>query len=169
MNEYKIELRNMEADACEYKYEVHDKFFADIEALEIHKGDLCVTVRVGKVFDAFQIEIHSKGVVTLVCDRCLDEMEWPVDTNDMLTVKFGENASDDDEVVVIPEEDGGIDLAWHIYEFVALSLPLQHHHADGLCNPDMMKMLSEHTSDNEKEDGTNTDPRWNDLKKILNK
>lgn len=159
----------METDTCEYKYEIHDKFFADIEAPEIHKGNLYVTVKVGKVFDAFQIEIHSRGVVTLVCDRCLDEMEWPVDTNDMLTVRFGESALNDDEIIVIPEEDGFIDLTWHIYEFVALSLPLQHHHADGLCNPDMMKVLSKHTSDNEKGNGANTDPRWNDLKRILNK
>jgi len=159
----------MKVDAREYEYEVHDEFFASLAAPEIHKGNLCVKVTVKKLFDAFQIAIHSKGVVTLICDRCLDEMEWAVDTNDMLTVKLGEIALDEDEIVTIPEDEGFIDVAWYIYEFVALSLPLQHHHADGLCNPDMMRVLSEHNNMDNNGESAKCDPRWSDLGKILNK
>lgn len=175
----------MKENSCNYEYSLNDDFFAALETTDIHKGNLKVNLAVKKGIATFSLDFHIEGIVVVSCDRCLDDMEVPVDTDNSLKVKFGAAYSDDDEIITIDEEDGCIDVAWNIYEFIALSLPIKHVHAPGECNEEMMGALSQHlrvTSDEEdeelydEENGENPDegelreidPRWNALKKILN-
>ena len=92
----------------------------------------------------FVLNFHTEGFVVVPCDRCLDDMEIPVDIDDELKVKMGATFSDENDIVVVPEEDGYINVAWFIYEFIALSLPMKHVHAPGKCNKAMMGALSKH-------------------------
>ena len=56
-------------------------------------------------------------------------MELPISSSDKLMVKFGhEYAEEGDNLIVIPEEEGEINVAWFMYEFVALSVPMKHVH-----------------------------------------
>ena len=66
---------------------------------------------------------------------------------------------DDGEVVTVPEREGIINVAWNIYEFAALQIPLRHVHPDGEC-----KVLLPTSSEEEK-----TDPRWDALNKLANR
>ena len=182
LSTYKVELKNMSADMCHYEYVLDNDFFISIDAPEVQKGKLHVDLTVKKSMGAFVLTFHTEGVVTVPCDRCLDDMEIPVTTDDELKVKMGAAFSDEDDIVVVPEEDGYINVAWFMYEFIALSLPMKHVHAPGKCNKAMMGALSKHlrtSADDEDymdEMGENDadtdveqeiDPRWNDLKKIL--
>ena len=70
---------------------------------------------------AFELNFQTDGMVWVPCDRCLDDMEQPVSSTDKLLVKFGhEYAEEGDNLVVIPEEEGEINVAWFMYEFIAL-------------------------------------------------
>ena len=79
------------------------------------------------------------------CDRCLDELEMPVDSYIALSVKYGaeENAEEhqegEREIVFIPEDSAELDLSQVIYDYVCLSLPMQRVHEPGGCNPAAMK------------------------------
>jgi uncharacterized metal-binding protein YceD (DUF177 family) len=107
-------------------------------------------------------------------------MEQPIESDDRLRVKLGVEYSEEDDIVVVPEEDGYINVAWFIYEFIALSIPMKHVHAPGKCNKDMVNKLSKHlrvSADDEEDEFDSIvdtddrpqeiDPRWNELKKIL--
>ena len=174
----------MREDACSYEYELTDQFFTDIDATEIHKGRLDVKLDVKKSVGAFILNFQITGTVTVPCDRCLSDLDLPVDTENVLKVKLGEEFSDEDDIIIVPEEDGYINVSWFMYEFIDLSLPMKHVHAPGKCNKAMMEVLNQHMTRNvndedfvfeedeadELPDGnedTPTDPRWNDLKKIL--
>ena len=100
---------------------------------------------------------------------------------------YKEYAEESDEVVVIPEEEGAINLAWFLYEFIALAVPMKHVHAPGKCNKAMSSKLKKHTarSSDETEDdfeddmggddlaleddgnASPADPRWDALKGLL--
>ena len=113
------------------------------------------------------------GVVTTVCDRCLDDMEVAIDTTGSLKVKYGEEAYDDGETVVVPETDSFLNVAWYIYEIIVLGMPINHTHEDGECNAEMLDKLNEHmcTVAQEQTDdaeGKAVDPRWKELEKIIN-
>lgn len=172
----------MRESSAVYKYKVDDEFFKLIEATDIQKGQLDVTVTVKKGIGAFLLEFHIEGYVVGICDRCLDEVDVDVDTENELKVKLGDEFSDDDEILTIPESEGKINVAWNIYEFAYLSLPYRIVHEEGECNEEMQQALSglmrydnedaAHSecdeSENDEEGAKETDPRWNALKKILN-
>ena len=170
----------MLTDTAEYEYQLDNQFFIDLDAPEVQKGQVKVVLKVRKTSGIYQLDFHTEGMVIVFCDRCLDEMEQPIDTDDRLRVKLGLEFSEEDDMVVIPEEDGYINVAWFIYEFIALSIPMKHVHAPGKCNKEMVGKLSKHLrikgDDEEDLDDVDEfasdepqviDPRWNELKKIL--
>ena len=170
----------MLTDTAEYQYQLNNDFFLDLDAPEVQKGQVKVTLKVRKTSGIYQLDFHTEGKVIVICDRCLDEMEQPIETEDRLKVKLGSEYSEVDDMVVVPEEEGYINVAWFIYEFIALSIPMKHVHAPGKCNKDMVSKLSKHlrvSGDDEDDDGflkedssdepQTIDPRWNELKKIL--
>lgn len=182
---YKIDLKGMQADTCTYEFLLDNLFFAKIDGPEVQKGKVKVVLTVKRTSRAFELDFQTEGSVWVPCDRCLDEMEQPVASSDKLMVKFGrEYGEEGDNLIVIPEDEGYINVAWFMYEFVALSVPMKHVHAPGKCNKSMTGKLNKHlrtNSDEEKDEEFDAsedidikddteeqiDPRWNDLKKIL--
>ena len=178
---YKVDLKNIRTDVQECNYLLDSQYFANIEGEDIQKGKVNVSVTITKVADAFNFSFHFEGTVTIPCDRCLDDMVFPIDTNSRLIVKFGKDYSEEsDEIVVIPETEGVINLAWFLYEFVALTIPIKHVHTLDKCNKQMSSKLKKHTAKGSDDDAFNTadtividdkseystDPRWDELKKL---
>ena len=149
----------------------------DIEIIQVGLGE-------------YNIEISIDGVLVLPCSRCLADMNLEVSGEDTIKVRFGMDILIGDELVSMTDnlnsafdytlEDGEtqFDLAWSIYEVVALSIPIQHIHPEGECDPEMVDLLQEHLAvqpggtdealDESSDDDDDIDPRWNELKKILN-
>ena len=169
----------MLTDSATYEFQLDNQFFMDLDAPEVQKGHVNVALNVRKTSGIYQLDFHLEGEVIVICDRCLDEMEQPIEADERLKVKLGSEFSEIDDIVVVPEEDGYINVAWFIYEFIALSIPMKHTHPSGKCNKEMVGKLHKHlrtTVDDEESDEivedeeTETreiDPRWNELKKIL--
>ncbi len=151
-NGFEIDLFSRGIDGLETEYAIDDSFFDAIDGL-IHRGRIHTTVCVsGTVDTRFRFDIHSVGVVYAPCDRCLADVEIPVDTSDEIAVTIGENYSDEGDVIVVPEKEGVIDLSHIIYEFIALSLPLKLVHEPGNCDEAMIATLEEHLSARSGED-----------------
>ena len=183
---YKVELKNLPPGVHEYEYFLENKFFVDIDGDEVQKGKVKVNLTVKRTSMVFDMNFQLEGIVYVPCDRCLDDMELPVSTQNKLVVKFGkEYAEESEEIVIIPEEEGEINLAWFIYEFIALAIPMKHIHAPGKCNKAMSSKLKKHTArraDDEDEfdeeaaddivvddDAADmpSDPRWDALKGLV--
>lgn len=173
----------------EFEYLLENKFFMDIDGDAVQKGKVSVKLTLKHTSVMFEMNFQIEGTVMVPCDRCLDEMELPINTHNKLVVKFGkEYAEESDEVVVIPEDEGAINLAWFLYEFIALAIPMKHVHAPGKCNKTMSTKLKKHTARSTDEDGDDfddeelpseevviddepivgeTDPRWDALKGLI--
>ena len=175
---YIIDLKALHDDNAHFEYNVNDDFFAMLDTSEFQKGQVHVSLDVKKMVDSFDIIFQINGQVVVICDRCLDEMNQEVSSTNRLRVKFGSEYTDaGDDVVIVPEDEGSVNVAWFIYEFIALAIPIRHVHAEGDCNPEMMQKLKSHLSyelaeDNDSSDDLMTsekpmDPRWNDLKNLL--
>jgi uncharacterized metal-binding protein YceD (DUF177 family) len=185
-DEFNIKLRDMTANAASYEFKLDNLFFTHIDSPEVQKGKVDVVLKVKKTAQVYELNFHTEGMVIVQCDRCLDEMEQPIVSDDKLKVKFGENYSEEgDDIVIVPESEGAINVAWFIYEFIALAIPMKHIHPAGKCNKDMSGELKKHLvtslseEDGEVEDTASeggedvgedkpTDPRWNELKKLIN-
>jgi uncharacterized metal-binding protein YceD (DUF177 family) len=95
-----------------------------------------------------------------------------VSCENRLLVKFGKDYDvNDPELFTIPADEKELDLKQYLYESILLSLPIQRIHPDDnkgeiTCDREMLNKLKEHLVDEERGE---TDPRWEELKKLMNK
>lgn len=177
-SQYKIALRNFSNEPQKHEFLLDNEFFKQMDgAADIQKGSVKVVLIVKKTAAAFEFSFDLQGVVYVPCDRCLDEMPIEINTQNRLFVKLGKEFSEEsDEIVIIPEDEGEINVVWFIYEFVALSVPMKRIHPPGKCNKIMTSKLNKYKADSqqgEDEDSDieedvpeDVDPRWDALKDL---
>ena len=164
----KIDLKGLKEEETSLELSLENDFFKALDGAEVKQGSLHVSVSIRKASGFFELLFHTKGYVVIPCDRCLDDMEQPVETDNRLIVKFGSSYSEEDDIIVVPEDEGILDMSWFIYEFVTLAIPIRHVHAPGKCNPAMTKALEELSADrsSDEESDQEIDPRWEKLKNL---
>lgn len=188
-DKYSVDLLGQLITGDNWKYEIDDSFFKQIDGI-IEKGNLSTEITFNGVSGSlFKFTIHSVGTVAVPCDRCLADVELRIDTTDEFVAKLGEEYSDDGDCVVVPENDGMLDLSLLIYEFIVLSMPYQRVHQPGDCDEAVMNVMKEHQvarsnqeeeagtidsdpdadADEEGDDAVVVDARWDALKKLINK
>ena len=164
----KIDLDRLDDGLTQLSFDLDDSFFEAVEAPDVQKGNVHVDIDVVRAEDDFfNLSFHGTGNVIVPCDRCLDDMEQPISFEQQLNAKFGKENSEDDDLVTVAEDEGILDVAWLIYEFIELAIPIRHVHAPGKCNPAMIEMLQEHSAARSGEEEEEiVDPRWAALLKL---
>jgi len=175
---YNIQLKTLPLGKSVVEYHLDNGFFALLEDVDIQKGEVNVKVNISRDAKQSELNFELEGKVVVPCDRCLEDMNQPIKTTGHLIVRFGKEFKDDgDDIVVVPEEQGIINVSWFLYEFIELAIPIKHVHPFGQCNQGMSSKLSEHIAFDaadddfiatEEEDSTSggNDPRWDALKKL---
>ena len=185
---FKLPLKSLGVGTHEFDYKLDKQFFTNMESADIRDADLDVHLTVVYKGDFYDLTFAITGDVTLICDRCLDDLHFPIDASYHITVKYGDDYNDDsDEVLEIPESDATLNVAYMIYDTVVLAIPMKHVHPLGKCNRQMSAMLKKHRAQAGDEDADlenelideidnidaglssepeNTDPRWNALRKL---
>ena len=143
--EFIIPLNGLTAGKNEFFLHAGKEFFNSFENEEIFDADLQVRILIEKSGRYIGVDCDIQGEVTVECDRCLDLVGLPIDTQVRLSVKFGneenpEVAQDGErEVLFLREDDALLDMSQIIYDYACLALPMQRTHEEGDCNPDAMK------------------------------
>ena len=174
---YNIQLKALPIGKSVVEYHLDNAYFALLEDVDIQRGDVNVKVTVSKDAKQHELDFELEGKVVVQCDRCLEDMFQPIKTTGHLIVRFGKEFKDDgDDIVIVPEEQGVINVSWFLYEFIELAIPIKHTHPFGQCNQSMSDKLKEHIAfdaedidfdmsegEAETESGA-SDPRWDALK-----
>ncbi len=162
LKEYLIPYVGLKEGIHDYSFEIEGKFFDSFEYSEIEQGRVDANVSLERKERMLIFTFDLRGFVVVPCDRCAEEMEYPVEGNHRLIVKFGhEFLEESDEIIVIPDTESHFDLSSFIYEYIMLALPIQRVHPDGEegCNPEVIAKLGRYAPQQE-------DPRWEALKKL---
>ncbi len=184
---FKLPLKSLGVGTHEFEYHLDKQFFVNMESSDIHDADLNVALTVQYNGDIYNLDFHITGEVVLICDRCLDDLRFPIDATYHIVVKYGEDYNDDnDEVLEIPETDNTLNVAYMIKDTVELAIPMKHVHPLGKCNRQMSAMLKKHRATSGDDDADlenelideidnidaqssaagNSDPRWDALRKL---
>ena len=184
---FKLPLKSLGVGTHEFEYHLDKQFFVNMESSDIHDADLNVALTVQYNGDIYNLDFHITGEVVLICDRCLDDLRFPIDATYHIVVKYGEDYNDDnDEVLEIPETDNTLNVAYMIKDTVELAIPIKHVHPLGKCNRQMSAMLKKHRATSGDDDAElenelideidnidaqssaagNSDPRWDALRKL---
>ena len=165
-NEFLIPVSGLALGNHAYQFEINDDFFAEREYSEIQQGKVSVSLDVDRQETMLTLNFGIKGKVRVVCDRCADEFDQPIEDERVFFVKLGtENAEESDDVAVVPADLGEFDVSDLVYEYIILAVPMHRVHPEGQCNPEVIAMLTQQ-NEVEETDDENIDPRWAALKDI---
>jgi len=152
-----------------FDFELDKGFLEQYEETEIQDAKLKAFVKAEKTSSHIDISVRITGVVDIACTRCLGVFSYPIDCENRLLVKFGQNNDESDpDIIIIPKDKSELNLMQYFYEYILLALPIKRVHPDdkngeSTCDKEMIKKLNEYIV---KEEGL-TDPGWDKLKCLM--
>ncbi|MBQ7442831.1 MAG: DUF177 domain-containing protein [Bacteroidaceae bacterium] len=146
LTRFEIDLNQAAGADKELRWHIGDTFFGDLDATLIEHGDLDATLRVYRAAGAYRLEFAVTGEVSVPCDRCLEPMRQAIGTRQTRRVACGDMPGDDGDVITVAADDPTLNVAWHLYEVIALAVPIHHVHPEGQCSSDMAELLARHTA-----------------------
>ena len=117
-----IPLNGLAAGETRFSWHAGKEFFDSFENTEILDADIDIEVRVEKSGRYLGVDCEVEGEVTVECDRCLEDLEMPIDTNIALSVKYGEEENLEEhqegerEIIFIPEDSAEFDMSQIRYD-----------------------------------------------------
>ena len=163
---YSIPVKGMSAGKHHFTLELNGDFFKSYENSEVIGAELLAEIDVVKSSTLMNIDGAISGKVSVECDRCLDELKLDMDTEFSLIVKLVKDVdeAEDDDIMIMDQSEGELDMSQLLYDTVILSLPLQRVHDEGGCDPRMIEKLKSLSVDS----NNDTESPFDVLKKIKN-
>ena len=154
---FSIPFKGLKQGVHRFDFEVSTSLFQQVETSEIFGAEISAEVILDKKSNFMEVQFLLKGVATVICDRCLDPVDLPVEYDGKIYVKFGEETVEQDEnLLILSRAEDELDVSQYLYEFAHLSLPLKRVHAvdetgKSGCNPEMLARLREYLIDDNSE------------------
>lgn len=170
---YTIPFVGLKIGTHHFDYEIDNTFFEHFEYDEFHKADVKVDLELEKKSTLLELHFKFDGTVNVNCDLTNEPYDQPVKGAFDLVVKFGPEFNDEEEdLLILPHGSYEVQIEQYIYESIVLAVPAKRVHpgvADGSLKSEVLKKLEELSLNKEANDTDNdqTDPRWDDLKKLL--
>lgn len=162
MKEFTVRFSGLNLGKHSFEFEVTDSFFESFDNSEVEHAALHVTLQLDKKVNMLELEFKVSGTINLPCDRCTDLFDLVVEGRHRLIVKFGDEPIEQtDDIIVLAPEAFEIAVAEHIFEMIALSIPLRRVHPEDSCDKEMLKSIERFSVNDEKK---SEDPRWDALK-----
>ena len=174
---YDINIVGLENKRYEYDFTSDRAFFDALEQDLISTGHVRTPLTLDKSETMIRLDFHITGTVEQTCDRSLDCYDQPVDTRQMMLLKFGDHNEElSDAIELIERNTSTVNVARYIFEFLSLSLPMKRLHPrfrdeDDADDESTGKLIyrtdpdDEASTDNDPNEPT-IDPRWAALRKL---
>ena len=166
LTDHTIEFTGLKDGQHEFRFVLEQSFFDASAEEEWQGGRVEMDVKLEKSTTLLVVDMTAKGTVKVHCDRCDGPLDQPVEGEQRQIFSLtGGEPSDDDELVTLDDRAHSINLTHYIYECLRLALPIRHVHAEGQCDPEVEKVLSQLIVEHE----PTPDPHWAVLKDLQNK
>ncbi len=149
--ELQIPLTGLKTYPETTRFAVSGDFFKAFGQEDVLDSDLLLTVVLDKEPGGFSLKLDFEGKLTLRCDRCMEEMDWPMGFSARYALRRASDKDSEDveetedgrEIIPLDPSDKVFDLSQLVYDELCLSIPIRHTHPDGKCNPESLKYLTE--------------------------
>jgi uncharacterized metal-binding protein YceD (DUF177 family) len=172
MSQYAVPFHGLANGQQHFDFNIDNRFFDFFEQQTIQGGKLSLNLDITRNSNNYILNFTIIGYIAIQCDICLDWFNFDLDINDTINARTGDKTNFDttEDFVIFGFEDHQIDISPLIFELIMLNIPMKHEHPlDKLgmstCNSEMLKELENYLIDEEEK----TDPRWDELKILLNK
>ncbi|MCK0161273.1 YceD family protein [Allomuricauda sp. F6463D] len=171
LKEYFIPFSGLKLGEHKFVYDIDNAFFESFDYQEFNGASVRIDAILEKMSTMMELQINAKGTINVDCDLTGESFDQPIDSNLKLVVKFGDEYNDEnDEILIIPHGEHQFNIAQYIYEMLVLAAPRKRVHPgveDGTLQSDILDKLEELQPKENTKSIEETDPRWDDLKKLL--
>lgn len=172
LKEYTIPFIGLKAGNHQFDFQIGQKFFEHFEYDDFNDSQIALVVRLNKKPTMLEFDLDFEGSANVNCDLTNEAFDLPVLGSHHFVVKFGSDYDDQNEdLMIIPHGSHEVNIQQQVYETIVLSLPSRRVHPgveDGTLKSDILDKLNELSLENQNsDDSDDTDPRWDDLKKLL--
>lgn len=150
----------------QYQFQISSNFFKEIDSASSIKGNFTVDVDLEKKYGMYELDFSIDGSLLAPCDRCLEQISIPIESEYKLIVKIGVG-EDDLDIVFIEEMEDHLDISKYVYDYILLSFPMMNiiEDCDLLdpmpCNEEILDKLESEVESEQKEKDV-----WAELKKL---
>lgn len=129
MDLYRVHIQGLSNTIHHFQYQFGEEFFRHYGTTLVEKGSFRADIFLDKHETFIEATFRLTGTVGLVCDRSLDEFDYPMEISRKVIFKFGEtNCEVDEEVQMIAWGTESLELGQFMYEFIGLEVPLKKLH-----------------------------------------
>lgn len=171
LKEYTISFAGLKQGIHHFVYEIDKSFLDSFGYDDVNDIHQTITVVLDKKSTLLELHFKNEGTVNVNCDLSNEPFDLDIHGELLLIVKFGEEYNDEnEELLILPHGESQVNIAQYIYELVVLSIPAKRVHPgvlDGTLKSDILDALEALSPKEVNETPENTDPRWDNLKKII--
>jgi uncharacterized protein len=159
---YRVHIQGLSNTIHHFQYQFGDEFFRHYGTALVEKGRFRADIALDKHETFIEATFRLEGTVELICDRSLDEFDYPMEISRKIIFKFGDTDQEvNEEIQMIAWGTESLELGQLMYEFIGLEVPLK-------------KLHPRYQNDNEPDgiiystSNPETDTRWDILKGLKN-
>ncbi len=168
-DKFVIGFEGLKLGEHDYKFLVDTAFFKELEYSEIQEGKVIVDAVLIKSERLMELDMSFEGEVIVPCDRCGEDLKQEVDFEETVVIKFGDEADEDQGMIVLKRGETDFDISHYMYESIILSLPSRKVHpeieGEPRCDEALMEKINAGNKSDDN-DNDNIDPRWAALKNL---
>jgi len=124
LDHFSIPYKGLGIGLHQFTFEVDNSFFAAFDDAVLSNGVFVAKLDLDKRSDHSIMNFQIAGHTNTNCDRCLADIDLPVEGSYTLHLKFSEEVSEDDEIVFVHPDVSIINVAKYIYDVIGVSLPM---------------------------------------------
>jgi uncharacterized metal-binding protein YceD (DUF177 family) len=150
---YEIAFVGLKPGLHEFEYRIEDKFFADFGPQDFSNCATTVKLNLDKKQGFLQLHFDVDGAIDTLCDRCGNPITVQLWDEFNLIVKLVDDPTtmnsqeEDPDIYYIDKGESHFSIASWIFEFINLSIPLQHicklnEKGESTCNKKVLETLN---------------------------
>lgn len=169
LRSFDIDIFKLANKEHEYDFVFDDRLFEAFEFSGVKRGKGKVEVSLNKSDTMISLNFSIEGDLRLICDRSLDEFDYPLSLMETILLKYGEHEEElGDNLFMIQKDTQTINMAQFLHESISLAIPMKKLHPKFEEDEDASAQVFIYSSEEKEEIKNNdeTDPRWDILKKL---
>ncbi len=165
--DFSVNILGLSKDVHQFEFQLGEDFFKKYGQEVVTNGNFEAKVVLNKKETFIDADFEIEGTAFLICDRSLDEFNYPVSISKKIVFKYGEESKEvSEEIIIITHDQQKIDVGQLMYEFIVLEMPIKKLHPrfkDEAEDETEGKII--YTSSTQSDEAA-IDPRWEKLKKL---
>ena len=126
LKEFSIPFQGLKNGIHQFEYQIDSSFFSNFEDSALTNAQFDIYLELEREVNMLVLHFKFTGTMVTECDRCLENINMPMEGAQQLMVKFSEEEKEEeDDVVYIHPKANELNITTYIYELVHLGIPFR--------------------------------------------